>query len=35
MKDEIKSYYQDFYDYKLSDEDVESILHPSSDAAKY
>lgn len=35
MKDEIKSYYQNFYDYKLSDEDVESILHPSSDAAKY
>lgn len=35
MKDEIKSYYQKFYDYKLSDQDVELILHPSSDAAKY
>lgn len=35
MKDEIKSYYQKFYDYELSDKDVELILHPSSDAAKY
>lgn len=35
MKDEIKSYYQKVYDYELSDKDVELILHPSSDAAKY
>lgn len=32
---EIKDYYSDFYEYELTDEDVDSILHPSSDAAKY
>lgn len=32
---EIKDYYSDFYKYELTDEDVDSILHPSSDAAKY
>lgn len=32
---EIKSYYKDFYDFNVTDEEVEQILHPSSDAAKY
>jgi len=35
MNAEIKAYYKDFYDYEVSDEDVEQILHPSSEAAKY
>lgn len=35
INEEIKNYYSDFYKYDLTDEDVESILHPSSDAAKY
>ena len=34
MNAEIKSYYKDFYGYDVTDEDVEQILHPSSDAAK-
>ena len=33
MKEEIKQYYQEFYNYTLTDEEVEKILHPSSDAA--
>ncbi|WP_010651315.1 ABC transporter substrate-binding protein [Oceanobacillus massiliensis] len=32
---EIKDYYERFYDYELTDEQVEEILHPSSEAAKY
>lgn len=35
MNAEIKSYYKDFYDFNVTDEEVEQILHPSSDAAKY
>lgn len=35
INEEIKNYYSDFYEYELTDEDVDSILHPSSDAAKY
>lgn len=35
INEEIKNYYSDFYEYDLTDEDVDSILHPSSDAAKY
>ncbi|MFS0877903.1 ABC transporter substrate-binding protein [Solibacillus isronensis] len=35
MNAEIKSYYKDFYGYDVTDEEVEQILHPSSDAAKY
>lgn len=35
INEEIKNYYNDFYEYELTDEDVDSILHPSSDAAKY
>lgn len=35
INEEIKNYYSDFYKYDLTDENVESILHPSSDAAKY
>lgn len=35
MHDEIKNYYKDFYGYDVTDEEVEQILHPSSDAAKY
>ncbi|MER2127141.1 ABC transporter substrate-binding protein [Solibacillus sp.] len=35
MNAEIKSYYKDFYDFDVTDEEVEQILHPSSDAAKY
>lgn len=31
----IKNYYKDFYGYDVTDEEVEQILHPSSDAAKY
>lgn len=35
MNKEIKNYYKDFYEYDVTDEDIENILHPSSDAAKY
>lgn len=35
MNAEIKTYYKDFYGYDVTDEEVEQILHPSSDAAKY
>lgn len=35
MNAEIKSYYKDFYGYDVTDEEVEQILHPSSEAAKY
>lgn len=34
MNKEIKTYYKDFYNYDVTDTDVEKILHPSSDAAK-
>lgn len=32
---EIKDYYNRYYDYELTDEEVHSILNPSSEAAKY
>lgn len=32
---EIKDYYSRYYDYELTDEEVHSILNPSSEAAKY
>ncbi|MEK4627323.1 MAG: ABC transporter substrate-binding protein [Solibacillus sp.] len=35
MNAEIKSYYKEFYEYDVTDEEVEQILHPSSAAAKY
>ncbi len=35
MGEEIKDYYTRFYDYELSDEQVEEILNPPSEAAKY
>lgn len=35
IEDEIKAYYKDFYEFDVSDEEVHSILNPSSDAAKY
>lgn len=35
MNAEIKSYYKDFYGYDVTDDEVEQILHPSSEAAKY
>ncbi|MGE7604221.1 ABC transporter substrate-binding protein [Peribacillus sp. NPDC097675] len=34
MKDEITDYYSEFYDYDVTEEQVENILHPSSEAAK-
>lgn len=34
MNDEIKTYYKDFYNFDVTDDEVETILHPSSDAAK-
>ncbi|MGM9924380.1 MAG: ABC transporter substrate-binding protein [Bacillus sp. (in: firmicutes)] len=34
MVEEIQSYYKDFYEYDVTDEQAEKILHPSSDAAK-
>ncbi|MGG0288223.1 ABC transporter substrate-binding protein [Peribacillus butanolivorans] len=34
MKKEITDYYSEFYDYDVTEEQVENILHPSSDAAK-
>lgn len=35
MNEEIKDYYNRFYSYDLSDEQVEEIFNPSSEAAKY
>jgi iron complex transport system substrate-binding protein len=35
MEKEIKEYYKDFYNFELTDKEVDKILHPSSDAAKY
>lgn len=35
MNDEIKKYYNSFYGYDLTDDQVDGILHPSSEAAKY
>ncbi len=35
MNEEIRTYYKDFYDYDLTDEDIHSILNPSSDAANW
>ncbi|MFJ7950253.1 ABC transporter substrate-binding protein [Lysinibacillus sp. NPDC096418] len=35
IEDEIKSYYKDFYEFDVTDEEIHSILNPSSDAAKY
>ena len=34
MNDEIKTYYKDFYNFDVTDDEVETILHPSSEAAK-
>lgn len=35
MNSEIKTYYKNFYDFDVTDDEIETILHPSSDAAKY
>ena len=35
MNAEVKDYYQRFYNYELSDEQIEGIFNPSSEAAKY
>ena len=35
MEDEIRSYYKDFYEFDLTDEEIHSILNPSSEAAKW
>ena len=35
MGDEIKTYYNKYYGYDLSDAQVKSILNPPSEAAKY
>lgn len=35
MHAEVKSYYERYYGYTLSDEQIESIFNPSSEAAKY
>lgn len=35
MNKEIKTYYKNFYEFDVTDEEVENILHPSSEAAKY
>lgn len=35
MNKEIKTYYKNFYKFDVTDEEIEKILHPSSDAAKY
>lgn len=35
IEDEIKTYYKDFYEFDISDDEIHSILNPSSDAAKY
>lgn len=34
MNDEIKTYYKDFYNFDVTDDEVETILRPSSEAAK-
>ncbi len=34
MNDEIKTYYKDFYNFDVTDDEEETILHPSSEAAK-
>lgn len=35
IEEEIQSYYKDFYGFDVTDEDIYTILNPSSDAAKY
>lgn len=35
MEDEIRTYYKDFYDFDVTDEEIQSILNPSSEAAKW
>ncbi|EON71500.1 Fe3+hydroxamate ABC transporter periplasmic protein [Lysinibacillus sphaericus OT4b.31] len=35
IEDEIKTYYKDFYEFDVTDEEIHSVLNPSSDAAKY
>ena len=35
MNEEVKSYYERYYGYELSDEQIEGIFNPSSEAAKY
>ena len=35
MEEEIRTYYKDFYEFDLTDEEIQSILNPSSDAAKW
>lgn len=35
MNKEIRTYYKDFYNYDVTDEEIHSILNPSSEAAKY
>jgi len=35
MVEEIQEYYLNYYDYDVSEERVQTILHPSSDAAKF
>jgi len=35
MEEEIRTYYKDFYNFDVTDEDIQNILNPSSDAAKF
>ena len=35
MNKEIRTYYKDFYEFDLTDEEITQILNPSSEAAKY
>jgi len=35
MNEEIRTYYKDFYEYDITDEEIHTILNPSSEAAKY
>lgn len=35
IEEEIKTYYKDFYEFDVTDEEIHDILNPSSDAAKY
>ncbi|EZH65823.1 ABC transporter substrate-binding protein [Bacillaceae bacterium JMAK1] len=35
IEEEIKAYYDEFYDYDISDEQIHDVLNPSSEAAKY
>ena len=35
MNEEIKDYYKRYYNYELSDMQVDEILNPPSEAAKY